>query len=246
MVSRSRTMRPQSPRLTIGGTVLKESDDLVILGVIFDSKLTFEKHLRFVSRAAFQRICILRKSWRLFHDRSLLERCFRGFVLTVVEYCSAVWCSAANTHLKLLDRAVSGARFPVCLSMTLFIIDLLQFCVCCISSGVTRCTRLMMRYLDCMCQCGLHAVPWSHIGILMRHLAAEPHSTAGLLFPSQCPSGTILLTPYSMVWDRRVSRVGPMLFYCPKQLYPYYSLLLFFPFSSSCLKVGIVGLGSSD
>ena len=26
-------------------------------------------------------------------------------------YCSAVWCSAADTHLKLLDRAVSGAQF---------------------------------------------------------------------------------------------------------------------------------------
>ena len=31
--------------LTIGGTVLKESDDLVILGVTFHSKITFEKHL---------------------------------------------------------------------------------------------------------------------------------------------------------------------------------------------------------
>ena len=36
--SRSSTMHPQSPPLTIGGTVLKESDDLVILGVTFDSK----------------------------------------------------------------------------------------------------------------------------------------------------------------------------------------------------------------
>ena len=34
-----------------------------------------------------------------------------GFVLPVLEYCSAVWLSAADTHLKLLDRAVSGARF---------------------------------------------------------------------------------------------------------------------------------------
>ena len=47
IVSRSRKMLPQSPPLTIGGTVLKESDDLVILGVAFYSKLTFEKHLRF-------------------------------------------------------------------------------------------------------------------------------------------------------------------------------------------------------
>ena len=104
-------MHPQSPSLTIGGTVLKESDVLVILGVTFYSKLTFEKHLRLVSRAASQNFGILRKSLRVFHDRSQLERCFRGFVLSVLEYCSAVWCSAADTHLKLLDLVVCGARF---------------------------------------------------------------------------------------------------------------------------------------
>ena len=31
--------------------------------------------------------------------------------MPVLEYCSAVWCSAADTHLKLLDRVVSGACF---------------------------------------------------------------------------------------------------------------------------------------
>ena len=44
IVYRSRTMHPQPPALTIGGTVIKESDDLVILGMIFNSKMTFEKH----------------------------------------------------------------------------------------------------------------------------------------------------------------------------------------------------------
>ena len=39
IVSRSSTMHPQSP--TVGGTVLKESDDLVIMGATFDSKMTF-------------------------------------------------------------------------------------------------------------------------------------------------------------------------------------------------------------
>ena len=96
IVSRSRAMHPQSPPLTIGGTVLKESDDYVILGVTFDSKMTFEKHLRSVSRADSQRLGILRKSWRVFHDRSLLGRCFRGFVLPVL-----------STVLQ------SGARLPI-------------------------------------------------------------------------------------------------------------------------------------
>ena len=111
IVSRSHTMHPQSPPLTIDGTVLKESDDLVILGETLDSKMIFEKHLRSVSSADSQRLGILRKSRRVFHNRSHLGRCLRGFVPPVLEYCSAVWCSAADTHLKLLDRAVSGARF---------------------------------------------------------------------------------------------------------------------------------------
>ena len=61
IVSRSRTIHPQSHALTIVGTVLKKSDDLAILGVIFDSKMTFEKHLLSVSRVASQRLGILRK-----------------------------------------------------------------------------------------------------------------------------------------------------------------------------------------
>ena len=96
IVSRSRTL-PQSHLITIGGTVLMESDDLDILGVTFDSKMTFEKHLRSVYRAASQRLGVLGKSWRVFHYRLLLGRCFRGFVLPVLEHCSAVWYSAADT-----------------------------------------------------------------------------------------------------------------------------------------------------
>ena len=100
--------------MTIIGTVRKESDDLVILGVTFGSKLTFEKHLCLVSRAAsrfLEQTWYLEEAWRVFHYRSLLERCFRDFVRPVLEYCSAMWCSAADTHLKLQDRAVRSACF---------------------------------------------------------------------------------------------------------------------------------------
>ena len=53
----------------------------------------------------------MRKSWQVFHDRSLLLRSFWSFVLPVLEYCSAVWCSAVDSHLKLLDRVVKSAGF---------------------------------------------------------------------------------------------------------------------------------------
>ena len=129
------------------------------------------------------------------------------------------------------------------MSGTFLIVDPWKSCICFIRSGVTRCTLLMVLYLDRMCQRGIHAVLWSHIGTLMHRLAAEPCSAAGPLFPSRCPSGTILLTPHSMVWDWRVSRAGPMLLYWPKLLYPCYSLLLFFPSLLSVYRLVLWGWG---
>ena len=100
IVSRSHTMHPHSPPLSIGRTVLRESDDLVILGVTFDFQMTFERHLCSVSRAASQRLGILRKPWLVFHDKSLLGRCFRGFILPVLERCLQ---SGVRLQIKTLN-----------------------------------------------------------------------------------------------------------------------------------------------
>ena len=114
-----------------------------------------------------------------------------------------VWCSAADTHLKLLDRTVSGARF---LTGGVFECDISHrrsVAVQCMLYKI-RCNQIHQlndalpeRYVPVRVTRGALGV----IGILMRPLAAEPRRTAGLLFHSRCLSGTILLTPYSMVWD---------------------------------------------
>ena len=183
--------------------MLKESDDIVILGVTFDSKMTFEKHLRSVSRAASQRLGILRKSCKVFHDRLLRGRCFGGFVLPVLEYCSANWCSAADTHLRLLDRVVSCASF--------------------LTGGVFGCYLAHRRSVAVLCKLykimcnpmhplyGALPVPYVLVrvtrGAVIAHRytyatpAAEPRSIAGLLFRFQYLCGTILMTPCSMLWD---------------------------------------------
>ena len=113
IVSRSRIMYPQSPSLTNGGTVLKESDDLLILGVTFDPKLTFETFQTFeafhrLSRAVSQRLGIEEvlaniscwiDSWEVLSP----------YWPAYLAYCSALWCSAANRLLEQLCRVVSGA-----------------------------------------------------------------------------------------------------------------------------------------
>ena len=86
-------MHPQSPALTIGGAVLNEFDDLVILGVTSDSKMIFEKHLRSVSRAAFQRLGILTLHivdlWQYYfcRTRSGVTRCALFMVLFLCCMC---------------------------------------------------------------------------------------------------------------------------------------------------------------
>ena len=61
--------------------------------------------------------------------------------------------------------------------------------------------------------------------------------------PLSVSCGMILLTPYSMVWDWRVSREGPMLFYWPKMLHPFYNLLLFFLYLLSVYRLVLWGWG---
>ena len=108
---------------------------------------------------------ILRKSWRVFHSRSLLGRCFRGFVLPALEYCSAVWCSDADTNLKLLDSAVSGARF--------------------LTGGVFECDIAHRRSVEVLCmlykiRCtAMHplngALPWPYVPVRVTRGALVTH-----------------------------------------------------------------------
>ena len=185
--------------------------------------MTFEKNLRAVSRAASQRLCILRKSWQVFHDRLLLGWCFRGFVLPVLEYCSVVWCSAADTHLKLLDRVVSGARF---LTGGVFECDLAHRRSVAVLNMLykIRCNLMHLLY-------GALPVPVEVTrGTVIAHLYtyAPPCCRTSQFRMTFIPlSVTLLVTPYSMVWDWRVSRAGPMPFYWPSRSLPFCVLLFY-------------------
>ena len=78
----------------------KEFYDLDIYKSDIIIQNNFEKHLRLVSKAASLKLGILRKSWKVFHDRSLLERCFRGFVMPV---WSTVLQSGAQLPIHTLN-----------------------------------------------------------------------------------------------------------------------------------------------
>ena len=105
-ISRSRTVEPLFPDLVIDGSVVEMVSKLKILGVILDSKLTFEKQVRAIAANASMRVGILRNTMTVFRDVAIVAKCFWAFILPKLEYCFPVWMSAATSHLSLLDRVV--------------------------------------------------------------------------------------------------------------------------------------------
>ena len=130
-----------------------------------------------------------------------------------------------------MDRVVSGASF---LTGGVFECDLAR----------RRSVAVLYMLYKFRCNpihplCGALPVPYvpvrvtrgaviAHRFTYMRLVAAEPRSIAGLLFRCQYLCGTILVTPCSMVRDRRVSREWPMPFYWPSCSRTF-CLLLFSP-----------------
>ena len=214
-----------------------------MLGVTFYAKMTFEKLLRSVSSAAAQRFVIMRKSWQVFHDRSLLLRYFWSSVLPILEYCSA-----ADSHLNLnYWTELSGVlvfQLVVFQSATLHIVDLQQSCACYLRLRVTQCILRAVHCLCRMCRRVLLVVLWLLIDTLSRLLLVGLPSITEPLCPSRCLFGTILVTLCLMMWNWRPSRAEPMLS-CWHDLLFIFCLLIFYIFLPSmdwlCM-VGVFGL----
>ena len=216
IVSRSRTMHPQSLTLTIGRTVMKESDDLVMLGVNFEFKMTFEKHLRSVSRAATQRLGIFRKSWQVFPDRLLLGRCF---AVLSCPFLSTVLQCGARRPIHTLNYStvclVSDTRF-------------LTGCVfeCGLEHRRSVAVLCMLYKIRCNLMHPLYgSLPDPYVPVSATHGAVIVHRYT--YAPPRCRTSQYrrtfiplsvslwnnMVTLYSMVWDWRISRAGLIPFY---------------------------------
>ena len=191
-----------------------------------DSTMTFEKHLRLVSRAASQRLNIL---------YSMIDRLLGdSFGVLSCPFWSTVLPCGARLPIHTLNYWTVKSLVPVfwlglCLSVWHCSSSICGSTVYAVYKlGVTRSTLFLVLWLYRMRQCWLHAMLWSDIGVC---LCGALQSLAILqdiiLFPSQCPCVTILLTLYLMVWDCWVSKAGSMLIYWPNLLYLFLSSTVF-------------------
>lgn len=106
MISRKR--EPSSIRLFFGSCELTIKCELEILGVIFDSKLVFAKHISSVSKKAGQRLGAMRKvAGKL--DMKGKATIYKAQVRSIMEYACLSWMSASQTLLSQLNAIQSKA-----------------------------------------------------------------------------------------------------------------------------------------
>lgn len=96
-------------RLSFDEKELTPQEEVEVLGVTYDSKLTFRTHIEQLTRTASRKLASLRRiSWLL--DNRGREVLYKAQIRSSLEYSCLAWGGAANKYLTLLnkiqDRAV--------------------------------------------------------------------------------------------------------------------------------------------
>ena len=73
-------------------------------------RASLTEHICPILSPVSQKSGLIRKSFRISKDQDVLWRYFNSFIPPCLEYCSPIWPSAADSHLKLLDKNLQTCK----------------------------------------------------------------------------------------------------------------------------------------
>ena len=115
---------PYEPHFVVGQQRVAYKTSVKFLGMVFDNRLTWEKHIRYVADKVVPALSLMailsHTSWG--SDRSLLLRIYFVMVRSVLDYGCFLYSTASQTSLLILDRVQYKA---------------IRLCI-----GALRCTRV--------------------------------------------------------------------------------------------------------
>ena len=100
--------------LTLSNTTLKQSNELKILGLIFDNKLNWKNQIDKLTRTCNERLNVLKilaaNNWGA--DKKILINTYKSIVLSKIDYGSIVYSSSKQIN-RLNSIHNSGIRISV-------------------------------------------------------------------------------------------------------------------------------------
>lgn len=103
VISYSKKKAQQIFHYNAGGAVLQRVTSVRDLGVIFDDKLSFNKHIDGVIASSYRTLGFIIRNSRAFNYESLILL-FNTFVRSKVEYGAVVWYPVYRVHVQRLER----------------------------------------------------------------------------------------------------------------------------------------------
>ena len=99
-----RKMHPD-PTLTLNGLQIPVVQEYTFLGVIFDNKLNFISHIKYIKNKCLKALNLLKvvshMNWGA--DRNVLLQLYRALIRSKLDYASIVYGSARQSYIKMLD-----------------------------------------------------------------------------------------------------------------------------------------------
>ena len=91
---------------TVDGARIEQHDDIALLGINIDSKLSFSKHISHICERVNNQSRVIGRFGNLLSG-SIQLRLYKAFVQPIFQYCIAVWhfCAARNSNkLELVNK----------------------------------------------------------------------------------------------------------------------------------------------
>lgn len=104
VMSFTRKVNPISFNYNLNNCTLSRPEYIKDLGVTFDPKLTFTKHIEECTSGAFKSLGFILRNSKDFTELSTLRSLFVTFVRSKLEYASIVWSPNYNTHISSLEK----------------------------------------------------------------------------------------------------------------------------------------------
>ena len=104
-------MKQTAGTIKLGNTPLQRNDEATYLGITFDKKQTWKRHIQKAELKARHKLAILRKlagtSWGA--NETILKRVYQGAVHPHLEYGSTARSTTAKTNQQVLDKVQNQA-----------------------------------------------------------------------------------------------------------------------------------------
>ncbi|KAI8115985.1 hypothetical protein CVS40_11875 [Lucilia cuprina] len=100
--SRSRYIFNASYKL--GTYNIKKENEIMDLGILFDSKLTFKPHLDYLIPKAYSILAFLKRNCTEFLDPYTFKLLFSSFVRSKLEYGAIIWSPLCKSHITRIEN----------------------------------------------------------------------------------------------------------------------------------------------